>query len=119
MAAEVVHLEAGDSLYPFHCFVCGTQVQDRQGNVTSNPCKHVLFHWFNEGGDYEAVNPAIQSLLDKAEEEDGLCPFDEEFQEGCPNNSVLFFIGDHAITQTTVVIGLWFFGEDEDEDDED
>ena len=117
MAAQVVHLEAGDSLYPFHCFVCGTQVHDSQGNITSNPCKHVLFHWINEVGEYEAVNPAIRSLLDKAEEDDGLSPSDPEFQEGCPDNSVLFFFGDSGITLTTVVIGLWFFVEDEDDED--
>jgi hypothetical protein len=121
MAAEVVHLVSADCPYAFHCFVCGTQVQDSQGNINPNPCKHVLFHWINEVGEYEAVNPVIQSLVDEAEDEegDGLSPFDPEFQEACPNNSVLFFVEDNPQIQTTVVIGLWFALEDEDNGDED
>jgi hypothetical protein len=78
-----------------------------------------LFHWINEVGEYGAVNPAIRSLLDKAEEEDGLSPSDPELQEGCPDNSVLFSFGDSDITGLTVVIGLRFFFEYKDEDDED
>ncbi len=70
----------------FHCPACGAVIFDERGEPTPNPCKHLLFSWIDEVGDF--YNPAdeVKQIL----EEDDILPFDDETLEKFPETTVIF-----------------------------
>jgi hypothetical protein len=92
----------------FHCPACGALVCTGE-EISEKPCKHVLFSWINEVGEFENLDPSLKDLV---ESEDFIAPSDEEFLNKCPDTAVLFAFDIHQMAcgpiTTTVVHGIDF-----------
>ena len=74
----------------FHCPACGAVVCSDK-DLTDKPCKHLLFSWINEVGEYHNLKPSLQPHIDALIDSDEcFLPEDQEFLEGCPETAVLF-----------------------------
>lgn len=84
--AQYIHIKQTWEDTIFHCPVCG-QVVCKEGEFTDKPCKHLLFSWVDQVGEFENLAPEIGPLV---ESEDFFLLSDEEFLEKCPDTAVLF-----------------------------
>jgi hypothetical protein len=70
----------------FYCPVCG-KIVCKKGEFTEKPCKHLLFSWIDQVGEFENLDPSLETLV---ESEDFFHPSDQEFLDKCPDTAVLF-----------------------------
>ena len=96
---QVVEIEKYWNGTKFCCPVCGCEVFGADGEPASAPCEHVVFSWISEVDEYYNPSRHVQQIVENAEECDELLPspFDEEFQQGLPENTVLFGMTEYGM----------------------
>lgn len=92
----------------FHCPLCGAEVFTEGGEPTDKPCEHLLFSFVES--DFFNVAAKLEDVIE--DEDSYLFPSDVEFQDKCPDHSVLFAFESHGIacgpTSFTVVHAIEF-----------
>ena len=83
----------------FCCPACGCEVFTDNGEPATEPCEHLVFSWIGDADEFYNPSQRVQQVVEKAEEMDEMSPspFEDEFQQTLPDNTVMFALTEYGM----------------------
>ncbi len=83
----------------FCCPACGSEVFTANGEPAAEPCEHVVFSWIGDADEFYNPSQQVERMITKAGKSDEFypSPYEEDFQQTLPDNTVMFALTEHGM----------------------